>query len=285
MVPIRRRCHRNVVVLRPVPAAMSRMVMPRASDTATWLSAGVRPRMAPTRPTRMAPPRVRSMASTSAPIRLERSSGRPRSTGLTCSSSRRLVGGRLTSIEPLTPTPPANGTACADRLESSRVLGRHDSAQDAASVRQAIVLAQKIQGNIVRRCHPAAPVQLNRARPAAAEQVHGRRAPRPRIDHRLPDPRELTQMRQEALDRLDLSRRPARPATGSAVAQTMRQPSGPSRRTLSGGRWRSPRGGQTSDRPTRFHRVACRGSVRDGSLHGKRLKRRHQDHAQHDDGD
>ena len=203
------RCHRTVLALRPVAAATSRIVCPRA-DSATRLSAGVRPSTAPTRSGSQgrAPRWVDHQYHR--PIRLDATSGRPGSTGLTCTMSHGSPRRRPTGIEPLMRGPPGNGNAAPAAPRATRVT----ACRWPLPVRQPVSLAQKCPRYIVGRRHPPATVQLDDARRQAAEQLDGRCRPRPRVHQRLPHPHELTQMRQEALHRPHLPRRPAVPLRG-----------------------------------------------------------------------
>ena len=117
-------CHRIVLSLRPVAAAISRGVLPSASITATWLSAGVRSRAAITSSESIRTRLAGSTISTSAATCRGRKSMCPPPTGLTCKTSRGKTDRRVTDIEALVPWPPQRGRARANRFcRSSAAAG------------------------------------------------------------------------------------------------------------------------------------------------------------------
>ena len=142
-------CHRIVLSLRPVAAAISRGVLPSASITATWLSAGVRSRAAITSSGSIRTRLAGSTISTSAATCRGRKSMCPPPTGLTCKTSRGKTDRRVTDIEALVPWPPQRGRARANRFCRIVVVGRRAGMEEAAPVAQPVALAQEVTGRIV----------------------------------------------------------------------------------------------------------------------------------------
>ena len=94
------------------------------------------------------------------------------------------------------------------------IIACRNGAEESALVQEPVALAQPLPGEVVGRHDPPVQVQLDDPASRVLEQRGERRAERPGVDQRLPDPHELSDVRQETRHHLDLRGRPALAADG-----------------------------------------------------------------------